>query len=47
MSQEDRAKRAYQSAKKAWEAQLIKAKTHIDEVKELWESNINNRRKDP
>jgi hypothetical protein len=36
-SQEDRAERAYDGAKKAWEEQLVKAKAHNEKVKEQWE----------
>ncbi|KAG7348975.1 multidrug ABC transporter permease/ATPase [Nitzschia inconspicua] len=36
-SQQDRAERAYQGAKKAWEEQLIKARLHNAKVREEWE----------
>jgi hypothetical protein len=38
-SQEDRAERAYQSAKKEWEVQLVKARAYNDKVKEKWQQN--------
>jgi hypothetical protein len=36
-SQQDRAERAYQGAKAAWEEQLVKAKAHNEKVREQWE----------
>lgn len=36
-SQQDRAERAYQSAKQAWEEQLVKANAHNAQVRQEWE----------